>query len=144
MSAARYRIWCAPGYCTAITRGTVSITPIAARSAMPPTGSLCFLVTEWGKAFSVKGFGNWMRDMCDRAGLPKCTAHGLRKATMRRMAELETPNASMKAVSGHSKDDEIARYVAAANQARLAEKAIDRLAQWEMSNLGSGLDTKTA
>ncbi len=125
------------------------VLPIApplkmAIDAMPASDALCFLVTEWGKPFSVKGFGNWMRDMCDRAGLPQCTAHGLRKATMRRMAELETPNASMKAVSGHSKDDEVARYVAAANQARLAEAAIDKLVQWEMSNLGSGLDTKAA
>ncbi|MGL5839328.1 MAG: tyrosine-type recombinase/integrase [Sphingorhabdus sp.] len=125
------------------------VIPIApplqiAIDAMPPSDSLCFIVTEWGKPFSVKGFGNWMRDMCDRAGLPNCTAHGLRKATMRRMAELETPNASMKALSGHSKDDEVARYTAAASQARLAKQAIDKLVEWEMSNLRQGLDTKTA
>jgi integrase len=125
--------------------GKSLILPIApplqiAIDAMPLNDAFCYLVTEWGKPFSVKGFGNWMRDMCDRAGLPKCTAHGLRKATMRRMAELETPNASMKAVSGHSKDDEVARYVAAANQARLAEAAIDKLVQWEMSNLDPRLE----
>jgi hypothetical protein len=115
----------------------------AAIEAMPVSDAMCFIVTEWGRPFSVKGFGGWFRDQCDAAGLPKCTAHGLRKATMRRMAELEMPNKSMKSVSGHSKDDEVARYTEAANQERLAESAIRRLAEWEMSNLGSRLDTKS-
>ncbi|MBH0114205.1 tyrosine-type recombinase/integrase [Novosphingobium sp. YJ-S2-02] len=116
----------------------------AAIDAMPPSDAMCFLVTEWGKPFSVKGFGGWFREQCDAAGLPKCTAHGLRKATMRRMAELEMPNKTMKSVSGHSKDDEVARYTAAANQERLAEGAISRLAEWEMSNLDPRLDTNSA
>jgi integrase len=115
----------------------------AAIDAMPASDAMCFIVTEWGRPFSVKGFGGWFREQCDAAGLPRCTAHGLRKATMRRMAELEMPNKSMKSVSGHSKDDEVARYTEAANQERLAESAIRRLAEWEMSNLGSRLDTKS-
>lgn len=116
----------------------------AAIDAMPATDSMCFLVTEWGKPFSVAGFGNWFRAQCDAAGLQKCTAHGLRKATMRRMAELEMPNKTMKSVSGHSKDEEVARYTEAANQERLAEGAIRRLSEWEMSNPDQKLDTKTA
>lgn len=116
----------------------------AAINAMPTSESLCFIVTEWGRPFSVKGFGGWFREQCDAAGLPRCTAHGLRKATMRRMAELEMPNKSMKSVSGHSKDDEVARYTEAADQERLADRAISRLAEWEMSNLTPGLDTKTS
>lgn len=129
--------------------GKTLVLPIApplkiAIDAMPKSDAMCFLVTEWGKPFSVKGFGGWFRDMCDRAGLPKCTSHGLRKATMRRMAEIETPNASMKSVSGHSKDDEVARYIEAANQERLAKGAIDKLVQWEVSNLGERLDIKSA
>lgn len=113
----------------------------AAIDAMPASDAMCFLVTEWGKPFSVKGFGGWFREQCDAAGLPKCTAHGLRKATMRRMAELEMPNKTMKSVSGHSKDDEVARYTAAANQERLADSAIKQLSDWEMSNPDPRLDT---
>lgn len=113
----------------------------AAIEAMPASDAMCFLITEWGKPFSVKGFGGWFREQCDKAGLPKCTAHGLRKATMRRMAELEMPNKTMKSVSGHSKDDEVARYTAAADQERLAAGAIKRLAEWEMSNPDPRLDT---
>jgi integrase len=116
----------------------------AAIDAMPPSEALCFLMTEWGKPFSVKGFGGWFREQCDKAGLPRCTAHGLRKATMRRMAELEMPNKTMKSVSGHSKDDEVARYTEAANQERLAEGAIKRLSEWEMSNLDPRLDINQA
>lgn len=115
----------------------------AAIDAMPPSDSMCFLVTEWKKPFSVKGFGGWFREQCDKAGLPHCTSHGLRKATMRRMAEREMPNKTMKSVSGHSKDDEVARYTEAANQERLAEGALTRLAQWEMSNRDSQLDIKS-
>lgn len=129
--------------------GKTLVLPIApplqtAIDAMPKSDAMCFLVTEWGKPHSVKGFGNWMRDMCDRAGLPQCTSHGLRKAMMRRMAELKATNASMKSVSGHSKDDEVAKYIAAANQERLADDAIDTVVRWEMSNLGPRLDIKTA
>ncbi len=121
------------------------VAPLAAAiDAMPPTDALCFLVTEWGRPFSVKGFGGWFRRQCDVAGLPQCTAHGLRKATMRRMAELEMPNKTMKSVSGHSKDDEVARYTEAANQERLADGAMKRLAEWEMSNLNPRLDANEA
>lgn len=115
----------------------------AAIDAMPANDAPCFLVTEWGKPFSVKGFGGWFREQCNAAGLPRCTAHGLRKATMRRMAELEMPNKTMKSVSGHSKDDEVARYTEAADQERLAEGAIKRLAEWEMSNPDPRLDARS-
>jgi hypothetical protein len=33
-----------------------------------------------GAAFSANGFGGWFRARCDEAGLPHCSAHGLRKA----------------------------------------------------------------
>lgn len=125
---------------------TLPIAPPLAEAiaAMPVSNAMCFIVTEWGKPFSPKGFGGWFRRQCDAAGLPQCTSHGLRKATMRRMAELEMPNKTMKSVSGHSKDDEVARYTAAANQARLAESAIRQLVEWEKSNPVPRLDANSA
>jgi hypothetical protein len=83
--------------------------------AMPPRPSMCFIVTE---------FGNKFREWCDEAGLPHCTAHGLGKATMRDMAELDMRNQTMKAMSGHSKDDEVARHTREANQKRMADSAV--------------------
>jgi integrase len=116
---------------------------LAAISAMKreDLGDMCFLVTDRGQPFTRKGFGNKMRQWCDEAGLPHCSAHGLRKAMMRRMAELEMGNQTMKAVSGHTKDDEVARYTAAANQMKLADSAIAQVSKWEMSNLDTRLDT---
>jgi len=49
--------------------------------------SPAFLMTELGKPFTDKGFGNWMRDRCDEAGLPECSSHGLRSAMACRLAE---------------------------------------------------------
>lgn len=116
----------------------------AAIDAMPASDALCFILTEYGKPFSVKGFGGWFRDQCDAAGLPQCTAHGLRKAMMRRMAELDMSNSSLKSVSGHSKDEEVSRYVESANQERLATAAITRVSEWEKSNPVPALDVRRA
>lgn len=113
--------------------------------AMPAASAqLCFLVTDFGKPFSNPGFGNWFRDQCDAAGLPQCTAHGLRKATMRRMAELGLAQQTLKSVSGHTRDEEVATYTRAADQKRMADDAIAALARWEMSNLPQKLDTGTS
>lgn len=105
--------------------------------AMPPDRSspLCFLLNDAGKPFTNAAFGNWFRERCDEAELPHCTAHGLRKATMRRMAELDMGNQTMKSMSGHTKDDEVALYTAAANQKRMADAAIARLSKWEKQML---------
>jgi integrase len=104
---------------------------LAAIAASDALNSMCFLLNEYGKPFTRKGFGNKMRDWCDQAGLAHCTAHGLRKATMRRMAELNLGNQTMKGLSGHSKDDEVALYTAAADQQRMALQAVEHLAAWE-------------
>lgn len=109
--------------------------------AMPANPNLCFLVTEHGKPFSDAGFGNWFRDQCDAAGLLHCTAHGLRKAMMRRLAELGTSQQGIKSVSLHSGDAEVAVYTRAADQQRMADAAIGGVARWEVSNLATGLDT---
>lgn len=45
-----------------------------------PTGEITYLITEFGKPFTAAGFGNRFRKWCNDAGLPQCSAHGLRKA----------------------------------------------------------------
>ncbi len=68
----------------------VTVMPMlqAAIDAMPPSDHLTFLVTAQGKPFTAAGFGNWFRDVCNEAGLPKrCTSHGLRKASATRAAD---------------------------------------------------------
>jgi integrase len=60
------------------------------------------------------------------AGLPpECKAHGLRKALLRLLAEAGRSAKQIAAVSGHKSLKEIERYTADADQARLAEEAMD-------------------
>lgn len=102
-------------------------------NAMRVKHAAYFLVTKWNKPFSVSGFGNWFRKQCNMAGLPHCTAHGLRKAMIRRLADLDMSNRTLKAVSGHSNDSEVAVYTAAADQKKLADRAVMLLSDWEDS-----------
>lgn len=102
--------------------------------AMQPTGFKTYLVTEYGKPFSRAGFGNKMREWCDSAGLPRCTAHGLRKAMARRLAEGGESQQAIKAVGGWKGDTEVAIYTASADQRRLATGAIGRVSDADLAN----------
>ena len=99
-----------------------------------PMTQMTFLLTEYGKPFTANGFGNKMREWCDAAGLPECTAHGLRKAQARRLAEAGRSNAEIKAVTGHTTDTEVSRYTAAASQEKLADKALRRVIPAKRAN----------
>ncbi len=80
------------------------------------------------------GFGNKMREWCDEAGLPQCTAHGLRKAMARRLAESGESQQSIKSVGGWKADAEVTTYTAGADQKRLASAAIGRLSNADLAN----------
>jgi integrase len=97
---------------------------LAAIKAMPAVGLTTLLVTEYGKPFSVAGFGNWFRDRCNEAGLPHCTAHGLRKALARRAADLGATQRQLKAVGQWSSDRDVAVYTAGAEDRALADAAL--------------------
>jgi integrase len=101
--------------------------PLAATiTATPMLGVKTFLVTEYGRAFTPAGFGNWFRDRCNEAGLPQCSAHGLRKAFLRRMAEAGCSEDFIASISGHKDYREIRTYVQAANKARMASDGMAR------------------
>jgi integrase len=99
------------------------------------TGKTAFLTTEFGKPFSANGFGNWFRKKCDEAGLPHCTAHGLRKAAAARLAELGAPENEIMAITGHRTSKEITRYTRGARQRILAEHAFARHDSINVSHL---------
>ena len=82
-------------------------------------------MTEHGAAFSAAGFGNWFRRVCNVAGLPGCSAHGLRHAAGRRLAEAGSSENEIAAALGMSLRM-VARYTAAASQEHLAETALNR------------------
>jgi integrase len=104
---------------------------LAAIEAMPAVGLTTLLVTDYGKPFSPDGLGNKMREWCDQAYLPHCTAHGLRKALARRSADLGATQQQLKAVGTWSNDAEVATYVAGADQAKLAENALSKVIEWD-------------
>ncbi|WP_018263425.1 tyrosine-type recombinase/integrase [Methylobacterium sp. WSM2598] len=101
---------------------------LAAIITATPSDHLTFLVTREGKSFTAAGFGNWMREVCNVAGLKQCASHGLRKAACRRLAEAGCTANEIMAVSGHKNLREVTTYTAAAEQRRLASRAISTVA----------------
>ena len=92
-----------------------------------PSEHLTFLVTARGKPYGAVSFSMWFRDQCDAAGMPKeCSAHGLRKAACRRLAEAGCSANEIAAISGHATLREVARYTKAVDQARMARNAMAR------------------
>jgi integrase len=77
-----------------------------------------------GGPFAPRTFAGWFRRECDKAGLPHCSAHGLRKAAARRLAEAGCTAHEIGAITGHASLTELARYTKAADQRRLAEAAM--------------------
>lgn len=96
-------------------------------NALPKTNQLAFLVTDAGNPFTSAGFGNWFRECCNEAGLPHCSAHGLRKAAATRMAENGATTEQLKSWFGWTSDSEPSRYTKAANRARMAREIADKL-----------------
>jgi len=90
-----------------------------------PSEHLTFIVSALGKPFHPGSFSNWFYEQCNAAGLPKgCSAHGLRKASCRRLAEAGCTVHQIAAISGHVTLEEVQRYTKAADQARLARSAM--------------------
>jgi integrase len=102
--------------------------PVAAELAeviaASPGGHLTFLTTLAGAPYSAEGFGNVFRQWCNEAGLPQCSAHGLRKAQARRLAEAGCSAPQIAAITGHKTLSEVQRYIEAAEQKTLAVAAM--------------------
>jgi integrase len=104
--------------------------------ASVPRNNLTFIVTDHGAAFTAAGFSNWFGKRCRAAGLSACTAHGLRKTALTRLADAGCTVHEIAAVSGHKSLKEVEHYTRKADQARLASQALKR----QLSNLETRLD----
>ncbi len=89
-----------------------------------PCGDLTFLVNDYGRPFTAGGFGNKFRDWCDTAGLPHCSAHGLRKAGASLVAENGATSQQLMAIFGWLSLAEAERYTKAASKKKLASDAM--------------------
>lgn len=115
-----------------------------ALAALPRT-NFTFLLTEFGKPFTSAGFGNWFRDRCDEAGLPQCSAHGLRKLAATRLCDAGCTHEQIKSITGHRSDSALAPYIRKANKARLARQAHELLRaerEQKLSSMPTVLDKK--
>jgi integrase len=105
------------------------ILPVLTRIIAASTcGEMTFLVTQYGRPFSRKGFGNKMREWCDQAGLPQCTAHGLRKAGATIAAEKGATVHQLMAIFDWDTPAQAKVYTDAADRKRLAAQAMPLLA----------------
>jgi len=125
------------------------IHPRLARSIdATPTPGLYLLNTEYGRPFSAAGFGNWFRAQCDAAKIEKgYSAHGLRKAAGRRLADAGCTAHQIMAVLGHRSLSEATRYTKGADQRRNAQAAIERIGtekEREVSSAIVGVSSKVA
>lgn len=113
-------------------RDEVSYKPIlpmlADIIARSPCGDLTFLVTQYGQAFTAAGFGDRMRKWCNAAGLPHCSAHGLRKAGATIAADLGATDRQLMALYDWSTASQANTYTRAADKKRLAEEAAKLIA----------------
>ncbi len=97
------------------------------------------------KGYTAESLGNWFRDMCAEAGLNHCSAHGLRKAGARRLAEHGATEWEVMAFLAHRTAKEASRYTAAANRARLTTTGMAKLGaepEQILSNLSERLDKR--
>lgn len=86
-----------------------------------PSKGLNLIGDEHGRPVKRAALSHLMRDAIRKAGLPaRCVPHGLRKATLRVMAENGASAKQLAAVSGHKTTKELDRYTAAADQPTLA------------------------
>jgi integrase len=111
------------------------LAPLAEIIAASPCGDLTFLVTAHGKAFTANGFGNWFRDRCDDAGLPQCTAHGLRKAGATIAAENGATDQQLMAIFDWDTPSQAAIYTKAASRKRMAGDAMAMLSSDHTRNI---------
>jgi integrase len=99
---------------------------LAAIIAAVPRDHLTFVTTRLGGPFQGSAFSRWFRQQCEAAGLEHCSAHGLRKAAARRLAEAGCTAHEIGAITGHASLTELVRYTRAADQRRLAEAAMTK------------------
>jgi integrase len=94
------------------------------------TGDLTYLINDLGKAFTIDGLGNKVRDWCDAAGLPQCSSHGLRKAAAVILAENGATAPELCAIFGWSKLETAEVYIREAQKRKMVGNAFVRLDEY--------------
>lgn len=99
-----------------------------------PTNHACYIMTEFGKPYSIKGLGQYISKLFDRAGLPHCSAHTARKGLATHLAENEATNKMLDGLFGWRDGKTSKIYTEKADRGRLANQAIDRINWGQIEN----------
>jgi integrase len=108
----------------------IAMAPALVRAiqALPAKG-LRLIGDRNGRPVKKEALSDIIKKAAATAGLsPRCTAHGLRKAALRRLAESGATTKEIQAVFGHRTLAEIERYTERASRAKLSRAAIGKLA----------------
>lgn len=95
------------------------------------TGDLTFVAKANGQGMVKEGFGNWFHDACVAAGLPQCSAHGLRKAGAAHAAGNGATVPQLNAIFGWTGHSMASLYTESADRVRLAKEAMGKLSRNE-------------
>lgn len=115
---------------------TIPVHPELARELehVPP-GQLTFLARANGKPHTGNGFYNSFVNWCADAGLsPGLSPHGIRKGSLRLMAEEGATAHEIAAVSGHKTLSEVQLYTEAADRVRLAKAGMAKVVAMQKRN----------
>lgn len=92
--------------------------------------ALTYLVTEFGKPFSVKGLGNRISDWWRQAGMPHLTSHSVRKGLATDVAHNEATDSMLEAMFGWKDSKTSKIYTRNAEKARLARQTVEKI-KWD-------------
>lgn len=114
---------------TAETKGTRVSIPVhpflLASINATKIGNLTFLTKKNGQPWgSRESFGNRFKQWCQEAGLPHCSAHGLRKAASVMLVEAGCSSAQATAITGHDSIQVFEGYIRARDREKLADGAM--------------------
>ena len=94
---------------------------LARELALAPRSDLAFILTEYGKTFSQKGYGNWFNEQARKAGIVDRTAHGIRGGAATIAANNGASVHQLMAMFGWMSESMAMRYTKQADRKRLAD-----------------------
>ncbi len=100
-----------------------------------PCGDMAFLVSNTGRPFaSAASFGNWVKKLTKAAGIPHCSAHGLRKASACKLAELGLTDLQIMAWNGWKNLKQVQEYTRGMNRKVMADAGALKIEEGYKSN----------
>jgi integrase len=94
-----------------------------------PRADPTFIITAYSQSRSDKAFTSFITEAAREAGIERqASPHGLRKAACRRLADAGASVREIMALTGHAKIEEILTYTKAAEQKRLSQATMAKMA----------------